>query len=54
MRVDKFAQAIEQPALHRIVITRLQKKNYGNYDGELKQGESHYAPYRSHEQFDHT
>jgi len=41
-------------AARRIVITRLQKKNHRNDDSELKERESHYAPYWSREQFDHA
>ncbi|MFY9900276.1 MAG: hypothetical protein WAK67_21145, partial [Xanthobacteraceae bacterium] len=44
---------IEHLAARRLVIAGLQKKNHGDYDGELKQGKSHDAPYRSREQFDY-
>jgi hypothetical protein len=39
-------------AARRIVIAGLEKKNYSNHDGELKQRETHYALYWSDEQFD--
>jgi phosphoribosyl 1,2-cyclic phosphodiesterase len=51
-RFDKFVQAIEHLAARRLIVAGLQEKNHGDYEGELKQRESHYAPYRSREQFD--
>jgi hypothetical protein len=49
-RLDEFIQAIEHLAARRVVVTRLQKKNYADHNGELKE-EPHNAPNGSREQF---
>jgi hypothetical protein len=51
--LDQIIQAVEHLAARRLVIAGLQKKNYGDHDGELKERKPHDAPNGSREQFDY-